>query len=363
MANDADFKIFSGQHRRMCAPQASCILRGGPQFYMRVCKAKTSERLAWQEFKTRCKTVPANDKEEYYVADTYRRHENCHPWKRRSFNCGKAIQTPPEKHRMGSFQVCRTFYEYAFRQFWQRSTFSFEDTVSFEQFVSALLPHQRSSIRAISLVMTDFDPLIANRFGLDPKAIAGLEGLDHLDLSIHGSWFDDDSSYFNLPVKQRSVDQIRIRGTSVRHLLWLEVLDIKCLRVIVYDNEYNHPYDSGIHDEEYDRFEDRYTLEECRGLAKIVEALLTRPSQERKALAEHDRRIQEMENLLVGLKYAQEVRRCMQLKDVMGSLKGLPEAEPTSDNASALFQPLCGRVSKPILIRGRVLPVRSQRHG
>ena len=316
----------------MCLLPASCILRRGPRFYTRICEARTSERLAWEEFKTKYKTLPANDKEEYYVADPYRRHENCHPWERRSFNCRKVIQTPHDKHRVAPFQVSRTFYEYAFRHFWQTLTFSFADTVTFQQFVSALLPHQRSSIKAINLVMTHFDSWPANDF--DPRAIAGLEGLDLLNLSIHGGWLDDDSSYFELPVKERSVKQIDIRRTRVRYLLRLEVLDIKCVRVIVFDNEYYHQFDSDIHDTEDNRFDDRYTLEECRGLAKIIEALLTRPSQERKALAENDRRIHETENLLQGLKYAQDVRRCMQLKDLMVSLHGLPEAEPSSDDAS-----------------------------
>ncbi|KAL8867395.1 MAG: hypothetical protein Q9174_005693 [Haloplaca sp. 1 TL-2023] len=310
--------LLQDQHRPRCPDHNVCTLRHGPKFYTRICEAQISERSAYQEFKTGYKNIPANDFEEFYVADAHKRHRQCHPWRLRGFDCSKAIQTQYDQHWTAPFHVCRTFYESAFRQFWQNSTFSFAETTTFGRFVSALFPHQKSSIRAINMVIPRRNYVRSDEF--DPRAIAGIKGLDTLNLSIHGSLVDDDSSYFEIPPEERLEVDVEIHQTEIQPLLRLQVLDIKHVNVIVYSNEYDYKFDPTQQVDEEDRFDQRYTLKECRKLSQMITFLLTQPAEKRKPLAENDRRIYEMENLLQGLKYAQNVRLCMQQKDLMTML-------------------------------------------
>ncbi|KAL8729754.1 MAG: hypothetical protein Q9181_004899 [Wetmoreana brouardii] len=142
---------------------------------------------------------------------------------------------------------------------------------------------------------------------------------------------DESTNYFSAEPENRWADEVDVRKTHAGDLLRLEVLDFKQLRIIIFDNEYDHPYDPQYHDSEADRFNMRYTLEEKRILAKLIKSILMCPAEEREKLAAEDRCIYEMENLLKGLKYAQDVRWQVQREDLIGRLDDLPDETVSTD--------------------------------
>lgn len=286
------------EHRRQCQhPPSTCRFRQsyGPEFFIRVCSAVPSEDEAWKEFRSGYEDIPEADEEEYYVADGHLRHQKCRDWEDGNLDCTQQLDLPTHAKRFGIFRVCRQLSFSAFRSFWTTNTFSFGHASSFGKFLSCLNDTEKMAIRRIDLNIHEFSP---QRLAFDPCQIMKLQQLDTLHLCMHSSLLGD---VYAMEDINPQISQIDIRKQPGKDILRLEVLDIKHLTVIVYDHESEYTVGD-------DRFEERFTLDEKRDLAKLVEATLMAPSADRRILAQGDREIFEMEELLRGLRYAQDVR-------------------------------------------------------
>ncbi|KAL8699668.1 MAG: hypothetical protein Q9201_005875 [Fulgogasparrea decipioides] len=324
------------RHKRSCPNPAVCHVGRGPEFYVGACAAQVSERTAWKEFWTQSRVVPEDDDQDYYVADAHLRHNHCRPWQHQNFVCASSATLVPDRHLMAAFTVCRELAIHAFETFWQTNTFAFGETASFGRFLSRLSTSQLRSIRKLNIICPHQIPPQPGDF--DPSRLVNIERLDTLDLSIHGDMLDENTNFFSAEPENRWADEVDIRKTYAGYFLRLEVLDVKQLRIIIFDSEHDHPYDPQYHNSEADRFNMRYTLEEKRILAKLMKSILMCPAEEREKLAAEDRRIYEMENLLKGLKYAQDVHWQVQREDLRERLDDLPD-EAISNNEEPTEEP------------------------
>lgn len=84
-----------------------------------------------------------------------------------------------------------------------------------------------------------------------------------------------------------------------------DVLRLERITVIVYDHESDNTVGDNC-------FEERFAADEKQELAKLIESTLTAPFAKRKILAKEDREMFELNELLRGLRYAQDVRWRMQ---------------------------------------------------
>ncbi|KAL8689155.1 MAG: hypothetical protein Q9218_005105 [Villophora microphyllina] len=288
--------------RKRCCPHKDlCLLGQGPEFYIHTCEATVSEQAALKEFHSGADIIDDNDDEEFYVADARRRYQRCRVWEQPYFDCRTRL--PSENDFTDAFVVCRRLYHFAFQSFWKTNTLTFVETTSFGFFMSRLLPHQRQLLRLIDIVVPKYHCPQPTDF--NPHLLKDIEKLEDLKLAVHGATFDDRLNFF--AEEDHWVGDVDARKTPAGEILRLEVVDIKNISVIVYDNEYDYQYNPTMHEDDSDRFDIRYTVGEKQELADFMHQVLSSSTAERQMLALREQRINEVENLLKGLKYAQDI--------------------------------------------------------
>lgn len=153
---------------------------------------------------------------------------------------------------------------------------------------------------------------LAGAGDFDPLDIKRLVSLDHLHVSVQslnvGFVGDMDS---NTP----SVRQVNLRNGEAAEFLRFEVLDLQRVSVIVYDNqedyEEDHPGQTLA-----SRFQLRFTVDQKRELAQMIENTLLFDKTTRHVLAAKDRQIFELEQLLKAMKHSLTVRYQVQRNEI-----------------------------------------------
>ncbi|KAL8757715.1 MAG: hypothetical protein Q9184_004133 [Pyrenodesmia sp. 2 TL-2023] len=305
-----DTRAIRTVHARHCLNGAGCVISRGPQFYLSTCSAPVSEEDALQEFHTQASSIPVDDNARWYVADAKGRHRTCRPWEEPNFPCNDPASASPWKHRFSILSVCRQVAARAFRIFWETNIFSFGEPVSFGRFLLSVNDMQLQKIRRIHMCI-DVDNFVS-RHDFDPAELRRLVSLDHLHISVHsldvGFVGDMDS---NAP----SIRQIDLRQGEAAEFLRFEVLDIQRVSVIVYDSEEDFQEDHPGQTMDA-RFQLRFTLDQKRDLAKMVENTLSFDNNTRQVLAAKDRQIFEMEDLLKAMKHSLNVRYQVQRNEI-----------------------------------------------
>lgn len=302
-----DAESVEEEHLKLCDrhPAICEIGQGhGPHFYLRVCAACVSEQTAWEQFTFGYEEVPDRDEEEYYVADGKERHNRCRDWGDVTLDCTEKSALFNYPDRLTVFRVCSQLSLPAFEIFWATNTFSFGTTSSFRKLLSSLNDTQKGAIRNINF---NFDTA-PERMDFDPCQLIKLQTLDTLNLCLHSTLL---GSVSEMEEEKPDVSQIDLRKQPVNDILRLEVLDIRRLNVIVYDNEYDYFESPGP-----DQFDLRFTVGEKQYLADIVQRILMAPRQDREVLAWEDRQIFELEELVKGLRLAQDVRWQVQRRNL-----------------------------------------------
>ncbi|KAL8827444.1 MAG: hypothetical protein Q9170_007010 [Blastenia crenularia] len=290
--------VIQEDHVDMCErDQYLCTARLGPAppFLMSICAADISEDEAWSDFQFGYRTVPEKDNEVYYVADGPQRHDRCRRWENDRVDCTKWSALSPYAERLSILHVCSRLSPLAFHTFWTTNTFSFGDVTSFEALLLWLNDTQKAAIRRVNL---NFH-IPPKSMEFDPCQIVKLRSLDMLRLCLHTSVFGfvPNSADGNI-----SVDQLDLRKQPGYAVLRLEVLNVNSLKVIIYD-----------HESEFSRRgAGRFNLDEKRQLARAVHSIIMAPEADREVLAREDRQIFELEELIKGLRFAQDVRWQMQ---------------------------------------------------
>ncbi|KAI4236989.1 MAG: hypothetical protein LQ352_007968 [Teloschistes flavicans] len=322
-----------------CQHGGLCQLGQGPEFYIHPCRATMSESEAYTEFCDLPSSLSTDehDLEVYYVPDAQLRHSNCQPWdhaawtfETQDFDCSDRAILEPDQHPMTAFKICRALYKIAFEHFWTKTTFSFGDSTHFEKFISRLVPKQRQLIRSLNITLPFFglttpfeiDERRRERALFDLDALVDMDRLENVNLALHGSWFADKSGPFKFYQRNRWIGDVDIRKTAAAEILQLEVVDIKKVNVIVFDNERETEPTTVPN-----QFEHRYTLREKKELAKFVRNILHSSKADRQILRERQRRILEAENLVRGLKFSQQVDWQVQRKSFLTSMYGSPHGE------------------------------------
>lgn len=295
-------------HALHCQNPGGCLVGQRPRFYLRTCDAQVFEEEALHEFRTQASNVSPDDDARWYVEDASLRHEDCRPWEQTNFACNDLASISPWKYRFGVLHVCRHIASRALRIFWQTNTFSFGQPASFCRFLRSLSDRQLQLIRKIHLCVE----AEVERYDFDPAQIMRLVSLDHLHISVHsmnlGYVGDMDSTMPN-------VRQIDLRKGEASMFLRCEVLNLKRVTVIVYDDERDF-------DEEYPgqsmdgRFQLRFTLDQKRDLAEMVESTLSFDDETKQVLAAKDRQVFEMEELLKAMKFSLNVRYQVQRAEI-----------------------------------------------
>lgn len=103
-----------------------------------------------------------------------------------------------------------------------------------------------------------------------------------------------------------SIRQIDLRKGQAADFLRFKVLEIQRVSVIVYDSEDDFQEDHPGQTMD-SRFQLRFTLDQKRGLAKMIENTLSFDNNTRQVLAAKDRQIFEMEDLLKAMKHSLNV--------------------------------------------------------
>ncbi|KAL9003041.1 MAG: hypothetical protein Q9188_004073 [Gyalolechia gomerana] len=302
-----DAESVEEEHLKVCDrhPAICEIGQGhGPRFYLRVCAARVSEQTAWEQFTSAYEEVPDRDDEEYYVADGKDRHNRCRDWGDVTLDCTEKSALFNYPDRLTVFRVCSQLSLPAFKIFWATNTFSFGTTPSFRKLLSSLNDTQKGAIRNINF---NFDTA-PERMDFDPCQLIKLQTLDTLNLCLHSTLL---GSVSEMEEEKPDVSQIDLRKQPVNDILRLEVLDIRRLNVIVYDNEYDYFESPGP-----DQFDLRFTVGEKQYLADVVQRVLMAPRQDREVLAREDRQIFELEELVKGLRFAQDVRWQVQRRNL-----------------------------------------------
>ena len=277
------------------------------RFWIRVCVAVTSEEKAWRDFTTGYGIIREDAKKEYCVPDGLQRHLDCADWINDTMNCKGTPYISPYTERLSILRVCSKLSHSAFRIFWSTNTFSFRESKSFGKFLKVLNDTQKGVIRKVNLDLFG----ISDRMDFDPCQLIKLQEIDVLHLSLHTnnlsrrSCEDKDHS----PIRQTD-----IRGQRGSLVFLLEVVNIKCLRIIVYDSIWDFNINSlrggwGS-----------FTMKELRCLADMVHAVMMAPRADREVLAREYRQLFELEELLGGLRYALQVRLQMQRRSLQSGL-------------------------------------------
>lgn len=275
----------------------------GPQFQLSPCLAPVSEERAWHQFRFGYEEIPKPDDKQYYVEDGWHRHQDCWEWA--TFNCDCTKKPGLFKYAacLSVFRVCSQFSLSAFRIFWATNTFSFGTTLAFGKLISALNDTQLGAIRNIDLnFKADPEPM-----EFDPCKLMKLQSLDTLNLCLHNYLLGAVSDEFN---NKPELSELDLRKKPISDILRLEVLDIKRLNVIIYDNYSDYTWSTGE-----ERFEMRFTVDEKFELSCAVSKILTAPKVDRGVFAQEDRQIFELEELIKGLRFAQDVRWQIQRRD------------------------------------------------
>ncbi|KAL9027560.1 MAG: hypothetical protein Q9196_003939 [Gyalolechia fulgens] len=252
-----DAKSVEEEHLAICHPNlALCgVCDGnGPQFYLRICVAGTSEQTAWEQFTSGYDEVPDSDNEEYYVADGKHRHSRCRNWD------------------SDTLVDCTT--------------------------------SQKGTIRNININVET----APERMDFDPCQLMKLQTLDTLNLCLHSRLF---GSALRVDNHKPDASEIDIRKQPVNYMLRLEAVDIRRLNVIVYDSIYDDYHSHGRAP-----YYVRFTVGEKQHLADVVHAILTAPRADREVFAREDRQIFELEELVQGLRFAQDVRWQVQRRNL-----------------------------------------------
>ncbi|KAL9051848.1 MAG: hypothetical protein Q9206_004539 [Seirophora lacunosa] len=284
-------------HSLHCQDPDGCLLGHGPEFQLRPCVAPISEEQALREFHMQASDIPADDHEDWYVEDAHARHEDCRPWEDSAFSCTDPATVSPQPHRLAMIQVCRQLAPRTFEIFWATNTFYFDEPKSFSRFLACLNNRQLQLIKYIYLNINK----AWGRYDFDPFQLRRLSCLSHLHISIDSQQITFDHLEPDLP----PIHQIHFRAESDITFLRLEVLNCKRVTVIVYDDANGFGED-----------EDRYTLQQKRDLADVIEKILSFEEESRQVLAAKDREIFEMEELLKAMKISFDIRSQIQTETI-----------------------------------------------
>ncbi|KAL8936163.1 MAG: hypothetical protein Q9211_004314 [Gyalolechia sp. 1 TL-2023] len=323
-----DAKSVEEEHLAICHPNlALCGVcdSNGPQFYLRICVAGTSEQTAWEQFTSGYDEVPDSDNEEYYVADGKHRHSRCRNWDSDTLvDCTTRWAVFDYPAHLNGFRACQlsrwAVFDYpahlsvfracsqlslpAFRIFWATNTFSFATTATFRELLSNLNDSQKGTIRNININVET----APERMDFDPCQLMKLQTLDTLNLCLHSRLF---GSALRVDNHKPDASEIDIRKQPVNYMLRLEAADIRRLNVIVYDSIYDDYHSHGRAP-----YYVRFTVGEKQHLADVVHAILTAPRADREVFAREDRQIFELEELVQGLRFAQDVRWQVQRRNL-----------------------------------------------
>ncbi|KAL8920289.1 MAG: hypothetical protein Q9208_006357 [Pyrenodesmia sp. 3 TL-2023] len=305
-----DTRAIRTVHARHCSNRAGCVISQGPQFYLRTCSAPVSEEDALQEFHTQASSIPVDDNARWYVADATARHRTCRPWEEPDFPCNDPASASPWKHRFGILSACRQLAARSFRIFWETNIFSFGEPTSFGRFLLSTNDMQLQRIRRIHMCI-DVDNFVG-RHDFDPAELRRLGSLDHLHISIHSL---DVGFVGDMDSDTPSIRQVDLRKGEAAEFLRFEVLDLQRVSVIVYDSEDDFQEDHAGQTMDA-RFQLRFTLDQKRGLAEMIENTLSFDNGTRQVLAAKDRQIFEMEDLLKAMKHSLNVRYQVQRNEI-----------------------------------------------
>ncbi|KAL8993263.1 MAG: hypothetical protein Q9169_006475 [Polycauliona sp. 2 TL-2023] len=279
-----------------------CPVFQGSGIYMTRCVAQTTERQAWEDFQTKTShSVPKKDKAEYYVSKPSKRHEKCEYYQ--ELDCRQPQSVPPPI--LSLFFVCRRLSIEAFPIFWATNTFSVGSWPIFVEFLKTISARSKRAIRAIDLdvifhhdTLDPFDPVDTfHNEDIDVVDLDDLERLSDLEtfnLSISSTMF----TKLGFRRKRRLQRPPNLRKTFGRDVMRLEVLNIKKLNVIVYDDV----KDGFMNDWWPWR---RLTRIEKQKLAGKIYRILTHDAR-RQVLTGRDRQIREAKKFVRVLEDTQE---------------------------------------------------------
>ncbi|KAL9008349.1 MAG: hypothetical protein Q9173_006516 [Seirophora scorigena] len=298
-----DAKSVVECHSVHCQDPDGCLLGHGPKFQLRPCVAPISEEQALRQFHTQASNIPADDHEDWYVEDAHCRHGNCRSWEDSAFPCTDPAIVSPRPQRFAMMQVCRQLAPRAFEIFWATNIFYFEKLKSFSRFLICLNNRQLQLIEYIYLNINQ----AWGRYDFDPFQLRRLSCLSHLHISVDSQQIIFDHVGPALP----PIHQIHLRAAYDLAFLRLEVLNCKRVTAIVYDDANGFgedPVGLTMNNPHWDRF----TLQQKRDLADVIEKILSFEEESRQVLAAKDREIFEMEELLTAMKISFDIRSQIQ---------------------------------------------------
>ncbi|KAL8827445.1 MAG: hypothetical protein Q9170_007011 [Blastenia crenularia] len=148
---------------------------------------------------------------------------------------------------------------------------------------------------------------------MNPVQLRRLKSLDHLHLCVHSMVL---GFFGSLNTPMTSIHQINLRTSDVAELLRFEVLDLKRVTVIAYDSLEEFEDEWMPHRTTEEKYRFRFTLEQKRGIARLMEKTLLFEDEIKKVLAAKEREIFEMEEMVKIMEASLEIRHNVQRADL-----------------------------------------------
>lgn len=307
-----NFSVFvRREHLSACQSAASCLVNHGPILKLRTCDARMSELRAFQQFRAQTSGVPADDDGGRYVEDSHHRHLPCRPWENPAFPCTDPEAVSPQRNVLGIMRVCRQLAPRAFETFWATNAFFFEQPGCLNHF---LMQRNNKEVQLIKHIYMNINKHWG-RYDFNPLQIRRLVSLDHLHLSIHTSLVGRSN---NDGSTEQNLDKIHVRRRCDGTYLHFEVLNIKRVTVIVYDNQENSQRSWSMHPNHQfsGPSSSPFTPVLKRELAEEIEKILLAKEETRNVFAAKDRQIFLVKELLMALEYSQDIRGQLQRNEL-----------------------------------------------
>ena len=200
-------------------------------FHREVCKATKTEHAAYAEANCKGRCVHRYQRQGHYIERSFGRHLYCSCSDLTDLNAG----TKSLHHEL--FASCRRLYHLANTTLYARKPLSFDDALSFSQFMAELDVNQKRMIKSLHLSRPSWclsshpSDRSAWMKALDPSSIRLLEGLRTLHLCV-----DMNISYDLGPWSMDSPYDPRFLESDLEPFLQLRVLPLKEVTVIINDD-------------------------------------------------------------------------------------------------------------------------------
>ena len=203
-----------------------------PGFRRAICKASMTEDAVYAQANSEDQYVDTSGASKYYVERNFDRHLDC--------DCcdGGGRDTNSENLHFALSASCRQLNHLANTTLYAKNTFSFDDALSFKQFLAGLGLNQKRMIRSLHLSRPatrvrrhiNHSYWWAWKDALEPSSVRLLEGLRTVHLCLD---MDTAMPYWPRRVRRRWDDHL---WTDLQPFLQLRILPLTKVTVVITDD-------------------------------------------------------------------------------------------------------------------------------